>query len=59
MTTGEEGITSDLTVELWASGGGAEVEPGWTDTGGASAVVSIVVKSMLPTDLLLDGSSPL
>lgn len=58
MTTGEEGITSDLTVELWASGG-AEVEPGWADTGGASAVVSIVGKSTLPTDLLLDESSPL
>lgn len=38
MTTGEEGITSDLMVELWGSGR-AEVEPE-TDAGGASAGAS-------------------
>lgn len=33
MTTGEEGITSDLTVELWCSSE-ADVEPVVTDTRG-------------------------
>lgn len=36
MTTGEEGITSDLMVELWGSSG-AGVEPGGAEATGASA----------------------
>lgn len=36
MTTGEEGMTSDLMVELWGSSG-PEVGPGWGDDVEASA----------------------
>lgn len=39
MTTGEEGITSDLMVELWGSGR-AGVGPGLAAAGGASRGVS-------------------
>lgn len=39
MTTGEEGITSDLMVEFWGSSG-AEGEPDWTNAGGTSARTS-------------------
>lgn len=52
MTTGEEGITSDLMVELWGSGG-ADVEPGWTDGAGASAA-----EELLSTGTLAEGSGP-
>lgn len=39
MTTGEEGITSDLMVEFWGSSG-AEVEPGWANAEATSAGTS-------------------
>lgn len=58
MTTGEEGITSDLIVELWGSSGSA-VEPGWTDAEGASAGTSdATVEGLLSTGTLATGSGP-
>lgn len=53
MTTGEEGITSDLMVELWGSSG-ADVEPGWT---GASAGAS-AAEGLLSTGTAAEGSGP-
>ena len=59
MTTGEEGITSDLMVELWGSSGSA-VEPGWTDAEGASAGASTTAaaEGLLSTGTLAKGSGP-
>lgn len=57
MTTGEEGITSDLTVELCASGG-AEEEVSWTDVDGASTAVSAAVVWLTPTEALVEISTP-
>lgn len=58
MTTGEEGITSDLMVELWGSSG-ADVEPGWTDAGGASGGASAAAAAgLLHTGTLAEGSGP-
>lgn len=58
MTTGEDGITSDLMVELWGSSGSA-VEPGWTDAEGASAGASAAVaKGLLSTGTLAKASGP-
>lgn len=42
-------------MEFWGSSG-AEVELGWTDIGGASAVASAAAASMLHT--VLENSSP-
>ncbi len=58
MTTGEEGITSDLMVEFWASSG-ADVEPGWTDAGGDSTGASATAAEwVLSTWTLAEGSGP-
>lgn len=57
MTTGEEGITSDLMVELWGSGG-AGLEPVWADDGGASAGASAAFAELLTSEALEGGSSP-
>lgn len=54
MTTGEEGITSDLIVEFWGSSG-ADVEPCWADAAGASAAAA---EGLLPTGTLAERSSP-
>lgn len=55
MTTGEEGITSDLMVEFWGSSG-AVVEPCWADAAGASAAAA--AEGLLPTGTLAERSSP-
>lgn len=61
MTTGEEGITSDLMVELWGSSG-ADVEPGWADAGGASAgpsaATAAAAEGLFPTGILAEASGP-
>lgn len=58
MTTGEEGITSDLMVELCSSSV-AEVEVGWTETGRASAGASdATAEGLLSTGILAEGSDP-
>lgn len=54
MTMGEEGITSDLTVELWGSGGAA-VEVGCAGAGEASAGAS---DGMLSSRTWAEGSDP-
>lgn len=56
MTTGEEGITSDLMVELWGSSG-ADVEPSWAEAAGLSTVAA--AEGLLPTEALAETSSPL
>lgn len=53
MTTGEEGITSDLMVELWGSGGTAE-EPGWASAGASDAAAA----GLLSSWMLAEGSHP-
>lgn len=58
MTTGEEGITSDFTVELWGSGGAAGVNPAWTGAGRASAGQSAVA-GLLATGTFVEQSRPL
>lgn len=55
MTTGEEGITSDLIVELWGSSG-AEGELGWTNAGGASAGTSD--GGLFSNEIWAEGSGP-
>lgn len=57
MTTGEEGITSDLTVEFCGSGG-AEEEVSWTDAEGASTVASAAAAWLLLTEALVEGPTP-
>lgn len=60
MTTGEEGITSDLMVELCGSSEG-DAEPDWADGGAASAGGSAdaaAAEVLLLTGTLAEGSGP-
>ena len=57
MTIGEEGITSDLMVELWGSNG-ADVEQDCADTGGASAGASAAAEGLLLTGAFAARSGP-
>lgn len=60
MTTGEEGITSDLMVELWGSRR-ADVETDWADSSGASAgdsAAAAASEGLLLTGTLAERSCP-